>query len=360
MLTVRMSSLPNDVYWQERAAMRQEIYNRADNSMLQQLGKAYQDAQGEISAEMQRLIGSYARRTGDVVPGCRVDPSGACAPQAETEAAEEALMDALEDSPAKMSIRARLNAESVRFRLNEPFGTAGEREHHLCEAGAAGTGTRDDKPCARLAKTLICAPPSTCRRERRSAGTHPGFSERQLTQMLKDKWTGVSYSDRLWNNTEKLSQMVSREMASGLMGGKDHDRIIRDLMKTFDVSRYVAARLVVTETAYVANHSELRSYIDSGVEEYQFVAIFDEKTSDVCRAHSSKVYRVADAKPGVNLPPLHPWCRSTTIPVYGRDWLATVNRSVKKGDGKYILIPAKWNYDQWQRWQGAGCPPITA
>lgn len=45
--------------------MRQgEIYNRADNRMLQQLGEAYKDAQAQISAEMQRMIGSYARRTG--------------------------------------------------------------------------------------------------------------------------------------------------------------------------------------------------------------------------------------------------------------------------------------------------------
>lgn len=39
------------------------------------------------------------------------------------------------------------------------------------------------------------------------------ISERQLTQMLKDKWTGISYSDQVWNNTERLSQMVSCEMA---------------------------------------------------------------------------------------------------------------------------------------------------
>lgn len=98
----------------------------------------------------------------------------------------------------------------------------------------------------------------------------------------------------------------------------------------------------------------------SGVEEYQFVAIFDEKTSAVCQAHSSKVYKVAHAKPGVNLPPLHPWCRSTTIPA---PWagLATVNRSVQDKDGKYHRIPATWNFSQWQRWwQAAGCPPVDA
>jgi SPP1 gp7 family putative phage head morphogenesis protein len=357
MLTVRMSSLPNDIYWQERAAMRQEIYNRADNQMLQQLGEAYKDAQNQISAEMQRMIGSYARRTGmsfQEATAILREP----APQREFKRLRD-LMEALEDSPAKLSIRARLNAESVRFRLtnlralqesaNITCAKLGQKELDL------GTQT-----LRQVGKDAYMRTAFDLQKGTQVGWNASGVSERQLTQMLKDKWTGISYSDRLWNNTERLSQMVSREMASGLMGGKDHDRIIRDLMKTFDVSRYVAARLVVTETAYVANHSELKSYIDSGVEEYQFVAIFDEKTSDVCRAHSSKVYRVADAKPGMNLPPLHPWCRSTTIPVYGLDWLATVNRSVKTGDGKYILIPATWDYSQWERWQAAGCPPIAA
>jgi SPP1 gp7 family putative phage head morphogenesis protein len=357
MQTVRMSSLPNDVYWQERAAMRQEIYNRADNRMLQQLGEAYKDAQAQISAEIQRLVGSYARRTGmtfQEAASILREP----APQTELKRLKR-LLNALEDSPVKLSIRARLNAESVRFRLtnlralqesaNITCARLGQRELEL--------GTQ---ALRQVGKDAYMRTAFDLQKGTQVGWNASGISERQLTQILKDKRTGISYSDRLWNNTEKLSQMVSREIASGLMGGKDHDRIIRDLMKTFDVSRYVAARLVVTETAYVANHSELRSYIDGGVEEYQFVAIFDEKTSEVCRAHSSKVYMVADAKPGVNLPPLHPWCRSTTIPVYGWEWLATVNRSVQDKDGKYLLIPATWNYDQWERWQAAGCPPITA
>lgn len=357
MLTVRMSSLPNDIYWQERAAMRQEIYNRADNQMLQQLGKAYQDAQAEISAEMQRLIGSYARRTGlsfqEAVTVLRE-------PASQTELKRlKSLLKALPDSPAKLSIRATLNAESVRFRLTN-LRALQESANITCAKLGQKELDLGMKTLRQVGKDAYMRTAFDLQKGTQVGWNASGISERQLTQMLRDKWTGVSYSDRLWNNTQKLSQMVSREIASGLMGGKDHDRIIRDLMKTFDVSRYVAARLVVTETAYVANHSELKSYIDSGVEEYQFVAIFDEKTSAVCRTHSSKVYKVTDAKPGVNLPPLHPWCRSTTIPVYGRDWLATVNRSVQNQDGKYVLIPATWNYDQWERWQAAGCPPIAA
>ena len=356
MMTVRMSSLPNDVYWQERAAMRQDVYNRADNRMLQQLGKAYDDAQTEITAEMQRLIGRYARRTGlnyqDAAEILR-EPSS----QKELARLRE-LAAALEDSPAKLSINARLNAESVRFRLtnlqalqesaNITVAKLGQTELNL------GRQTLREVGQEAYMRTAFDLQQGT-----ELGWNASGISERQLTQMLKDKWTGVSYSDRLWNNTEELSKIVSREMASGLMGGKDHERIIRDLMREFDVSRYAAARLVVTETAFVANHSELKSYIDSGIEEYQFVAIFDKKTSDVCREHGSKVYKVSEAKAGVNLPPLHPWCRSTTIPVFGNDWMKTLKRTVSGRNGQVVQIPATWDYDTWERWQAAGCPPIT-
>lgn len=80
-----------------------------------------------------------------------------------------------------------------------------------------------------------------------------------------------------------------------------------------------ARRLIRTETNYVSNQAELESYRSAGVKEYTFTAVLDKRTSEICRELDGKRFPVDRAKVGVNLPPMHPYCRSTTIAVIEND-----------------------------------------
>ncbi len=44
--------------------------------------------------------------------------------------------------------------------------------------------------------------------------------------------------------------------------------------------------------------------------EYKYVAKIDSKTSKLCHSLNGKIFKVKDMIPGVNAPPMHPWCRS--------------------------------------------------
>ncbi|MGL5051574.1 MAG: minor capsid protein, partial [Fusobacteriaceae bacterium] len=39
------------------------------------------------------------------------------------------------------------------------------------------------------------------------------------------------------------------------------------------------------------------------------------RTSDVCKSLNGKIFKIKDAKVGINCPPLHPFCRSTLVVV---------------------------------------------
>ncbi|MDF0230570.1 polymorphic toxin type 50 domain-containing protein, partial [Staphylococcus pseudintermedius] len=67
--------------------------------------------------------------------------------------------------------------------------------------------------------------------------------------------------------------------------------------------------------------------------EYEFVAKRDEKTSKICRHYDKKVFKVKDMVPGVNAPPMHPHCRSTTVPHVG-NWR---DKFFKDRQGKYSV-----------------------
>lgn len=84
-----------------------------------------------------------------------------------------------------------------------------------------------------------------------------------------------------------------------------------------------AERLIRTETTHIYSESDRAAYNEAGVEEYEYMATLDARTCETCGALDGKVFKVKDAKPGVNYPPMHPNDRCTTIehdPEDALDW----------------------------------------
>ena len=55
------------------------------------------------------------------------------------------------------------------------------------------------------------------------------------------------------------------------------------------------------------------------LEEYEFLAKIDSRTSEICKKLNGEKFKVKDARAGVNYPPMHPHCRSTTVAVLDFD-----------------------------------------
>ena len=92
----------------------------------------------------------------------------------------------------------------------------------------------------------------------------------------------------------------------------------------------------------------MQSYEECGIETYIFIATLDLKTSDTCRALDGKRFPVAEQQPGKNCPPMHPWCRSTTICDITDEELAQMKRRARDPvTGKVKTIPGNMTYQQW-------------
>ena len=75
--------------------------------------------------------------------------------------------------------------------------------------------------------------------------------------------------------------------------------------------------------------------------------MLDMKTSDICQELDNKVFLEKDRQVGVNAPPMHPFCRSTTAPVIDEEFL-TSRRAKNPKTGEYDEIPPEMNYKQWK------------
>lgn len=172
--------------------------------------------------------------------------------------------------------------------------------------------------------------------------------ETEIKRLKTLKWTGEGYSDRIWENTGALASSVKDELLISLMTGRSVRDTSQAIAERFEVGQNKARRLVRTESAFFHNQMELLSYEDAEITKYKFVAVLDKRTSHICQEHDNKVYDTDKAVPGVNYPPLHPWCRSTTIAHdEDIDYSKLERRARNPKTGKVEYVPADMSYNDW-------------
>ena len=172
--------------------------------------------------------------------------------------------------------------------------------------------------------------------------------ETEIKRLQGLKWTGEAYSDRIWSNTGALASSVKDELLVSLMTGRSVRDTSQAIAERFEAGQNKARRLVRTESAFFHNQMELLSYEDAEITKYKFVAVLDKRTSHICQEHDNKVYDTDKAVPGVNYPPLHPWCRSTTIAHdEDIDYSKLERRARNPETGKVEYVPADMSYKDW-------------
>lgn len=174
------------------------------------------------------------------------------------------------------------------------------------------------------------------------------IDEGALETILKKKWSGQNYSERVWNNTQKVADAIKEELMIGALTGKTEKEMTDSINEQFLSGRNKARRLVRTESSYIHNEAHFQAYKDYGIEEYRFVATLDLRTSQICRERDGSVYRVNDKKIGVNVPPMHPWCRSTTIMNLDDETMHNLERFARDPvTGERMKVPADETYKEW-------------
>ena len=131
------------------------------------------------------------------------------------------------------------------------------------------------------------------------------INENLIRETIKTKWSGLSFSERIWEHRRRLAFAIKEELTKGLTRGdslQDMSRIIADKLNT---SYSNAIRLVRTESCWVMNEATVNNYKNNEIQQYEIMAFLDSKTSKICRQMDGEVIDVKDAMPGVNMPPFH-------------------------------------------------------
>ena len=147
-------------------------------------------------------------------------------------------------------------------------------------------------------------------------GVNVIVSPEKIKTVLDKPWSGSNFSQRLWSNTDKLAQTVKQEIVNGMIQGINLKTMSKRVSERFETAKKNdVERLLRTEVNYTLNQATLDGYKEAGVEKYEFSATLDSRTSQICSELHGEVFEIKKIAVGLNYPPMHPRCRSTTIPI---------------------------------------------
>lgn len=132
-------------------------------------------------------------------------------------------------------------------------------------------------------------------------------------QMINSVWVAdnKTYSQRVWDNTERLMETLNEELINVLVAGKKTTDLKNKLQERFGVSYRRADMLARTELCHIQTEAAKQRYKDYGIKYVEVLVDADARTCDLCKELIGKKYPVN----GVMPLPVHPNERCCLVPV---------------------------------------------
>lgn len=340
-------SVPSEEYWKDRAEQDLIANEKAALTYEKELRKAYQKALRAIELELKAFYSRFASEQEISLADARKYLNAD--ELADFKQRAQQYLDAIEKlggDPAYINELKKLSGRAYVSQLQEIMLHIRHNLEELATGFEQGlgdllkTGYEDE-----FYKTVF-----DVNKQAKMGVSFTAPGQEQLERAVKTKWLGSNYSDRIWTNKNVLVRQLGQLMPQEFVRGRGPAQVARDLEKKLSISYNNAVRLVRTEMNHISNAATLDAYKASGVvKQYKFLATLDNRTSDICREMDGKLFKLSEAETGVNLPPLHPHCRSTTIPYFSDDEIAPLiaDRIATNEDGQSYFVGDDVTFEQW-------------
>lgn len=324
-------------YWDNRALRRLTKAEKQGEAYSKRIQKIYDKANKNIQRDIENIYANYSKATGMDVQSLKTIL---------TKTQTQKLWDELRakglDQYVKGNYKARITRleqlqAQIYAKVKEVY-TQEQKEHTACYSDVL-----NDSYYKAIYDTQM------------GTGYDFAFStldDNLVKSVLSERWSGKNYSQRIWGNTDILAQSVSEIVGGALLSGQSYAKTSRQIRERFNVGKYYADRLVRTESNYFHNQADAMAYEEMGVDKYVFVAVLDSRTSTKCQDLDNEVIDLKDKQVGVNYPPLHPNCRSTTRAYMGEEIEKTLKRRARNPiTGKNEIID-NMSYREWAKKHG--------
>ena len=333
-------------YWEKRQTELMKRIEKGTEKTIDSLIKAYEQATKDINKEISRIFKNYAKDS-----GLSKDTLIRLLNRKESEMHYKNLLEVINnnitDERLKKKLLAKYNAPAYSYRISRYEALQQNIDLELKKLANLEQQITEIRYVDTINETYY----RNIFNVQQNLGYAFSFNKidtKTINLLLNENWIdNANFSQRIWNNSEKLGEYLRTQLTASSMSGKSIQKIAQELADYMNVGIYNATRLVRTEVNHFANETEMLSYEELDIEKYRFIATLDNRTCEHCAELDNKVFKVKDRKPGKNCPPIHSNDRCTTVAEFDDDVIDGLQRRVRDENGKPILVPQDMNYKEW-------------
>jgi len=342
----------NAAYWRKRALQQVQKQAAADNELNLKLKAEYDRILHELDRELAVFYARYADHEGISLAKTRKllrDAELEDFRMSLDEFREKAILGGYDKELNEIYLRSRVSRlqaleTQIELRMQDLFGSQRDLLHDHLAGVFLDTYYQSIYAISQQASVLA---------------SFARIDFASLESILARPWLDDNFSSRIWADRDKLTRELETTLAQAFVRGEPLDRTAKKLAERMGVSQRRAATLVNTESAHIAAEATMRSYQQTGVEQYRFEAGLDLKTCPLCGAMDGKVFLVSERIVGVNVEPLHPNCRCTTVPITEFE-LDTPRAARDPVTGKTMYVDKGLTYDEWHKQYVENVPEAAA
>lgn len=343
-------------YWAERMSSLNEHLLQKAEDILPEIESAYQRAIDRMQRDIEVFYQRYATQEG--VSLAQAKQKLSAAERKSFALSVEEYIKAAQEHGADSEWVKTLEAASVRHRITrlEALKLQMQQQVEILSAQKGNALTKTlaeifEEGYYRTGYEIQCG-----------LGVGTAFATldvKRIQAALARPWSpdGMNFSQRVWGrDRSKLIHALQSTFTDGLIRGDTQQRMIDDMKKALGISRRVAGRLVMTESAAIASAAKQDAYQRLGTKQFQFRSTLDGTTCDRCGLVDGQVFDLSEYEIGVTAPPLHPFCRCMTVPYFEDEFTVGERRAARDEDGGVYDVPADMTFEEWKRDYVVGNP----
>lgn len=337
--------MKSEEYWNDAALRREIAVQTGTNYTGEEILKLYDEALSDIDTEIQKIKINFQKRFG-------IDNETAeyFLTQAQQEYNLKTLIKSLEYAPdeqARQDILAYIRRDGLSVRAYAARKERYEAVKAVIYARIKKVAVKEiEKLSERLQAVYKESYYGVIDDSAKQFDVGINFAilnENAINAAVSTKWHGKQFSERVWDNTDRLATTAQNLVVKSLMSGEAWSKTAEKLSTAFQVEKYNATRLIHTESSHIHAMADLKAYEDIGAEQYRYLATLDYRTCERCQQWDNMVLPLSEAREGYNYPVLHPLCRCTTT-------IAVDLKNRRARDpltGKNDIVDGSVNYSEW-------------
>lgn len=337
--------MKSEEYWNDAALRREIAVQTGTNYTGEEILKLYDEALSDIDTEIQKIKINFQKRFG-------IDNETAeyFLTQAQQEDNLKTLIKSLEYAPdeqARQDILTYIRRDGLSVRAYAARKERYEAVKAVIYAKIKKVAVKaTDKLSDRLQQVYKESYYGVIDDSAKQFDVGINFAilnENAIHAAVSTKWHGKQFSQRIWDNTDRLATTAQNLVVKSFMSGEAWSKTADKLATTFQVEKYNATRLVHTEASHIHAMADLKAYEDIGAEQYRYLATLDYRTCERCQQWDNMVLPLSEAREGYNYPVLHPLCRCTTT-------IAVDLKNRRARDpltGKNDIVDGSVTYQEW-------------